>query len=183
MMSAAAYPARTTAAASGRSERHAPAGTQHTATLRLDGAQARNPSLLCSIVRRPLAKALADDLRVIPLDHNVSRGSAVVQTIVVEIPTDTDIVVKARAAAKALVEREHRITLSKMVAYDRVASSVGVSAGWLRKFVGGYEAKPDLTVGFNILALHERLIAPRSISARNGHDEGESDDEMELDGS
>ena len=100
------------------------------------------------------------------------------RTIVVEIPTD--IVAKARSAAKALVEREHRITLSKMVAYDRVASSVGVSAGWLRKFVGGYEAKPDLTVGFNIIALHERLIAPRNAFARTGHDdEGEKDDGQE----
>lgn len=87
------------------------------------------------------------------------------RTFTVEIPTD--IVAHARSCARALVEREHRLTLSKMLAYERVAASIGASSGWLRKFVGGYEAKPDLVVGFNIIALHAHINS-KAISVAEG---------------
>ena len=66
-----------------------------------------------------------------------------------------------RSAAQALVEREERTTGSRMVAYVNVASMVGVSAEWLRKFVKQHgEAKsPDLEVGFNIMAVYDRVVS------------------------
>ena len=65
-----------------------------------------------------------------------------------------------KSAAQALIEREERRTGSRMVAYVNVAASVGASWEWLRKFVSpsSHEAKrPDIEVGFNILALCDRL--------------------------
>lgn len=59
-----------------------------------------------------------------------------------------------RRAAVSLVERELRNSGSRMAAYEIVAQMVGVSSSWVRKFVGrNPNVKPDLIVGYNILAL------------------------------
>ena len=147
------------AAVPGRAARFGSAGfdTQYPTAPRAR-AQDRIPSFAYSIRRTPLAKA-ADDQSPFLDACSVSRGVAQVSKSFVETPTD--IVSAARSAARALVEREHRLTLSKMLAYERVAASIGASPGWLRKFVGGYEAKPDLIIGFNILAHYARVTAPR----------------------
>jgi hypothetical protein len=63
-----------------------------------------------------------------------------------------------RSRAQALVERAERQTGSRMSAYEAVARSVGVSPGWLRKLIKGYEAKePRATVFENIRAHFEAL--------------------------
>jgi hypothetical protein len=64
----------------------------------------------------------------------------------------------ARTAALNLVERYERHTGSRMAAYEIVATTVGTSASWLRKFIKGYEAKePGLTVGWNLIAHHQAV--------------------------
>ncbi len=61
-----------------------------------------------------------------------------------------------RERANALVERAERRTGSRMAAYEVVAQAVGVSPGWLRKLVKGYEAKePRATIFENIRANYE----------------------------
>jgi hypothetical protein len=61
-----------------------------------------------------------------------------------------------RAQANALVERAERATGSRMAAYEQVAQTVGTSAGWIRKFIKGYEAKePRATLYENIRASYE----------------------------
>lgn len=60
-----------------------------------------------------------------------------------------------RTAAKELVAREERNTGSRMAAYDRIASMIGASEHWLRKFVSGYETGLPLVTGYNILSLYE----------------------------
>jgi hypothetical protein len=63
-----------------------------------------------------------------------------------------------RAAAFALVERAERHTGSRMAAYQMVASTVGTSPDWLRKFIKGREAKePGWTAGWNILDQYNRI--------------------------
>jgi hypothetical protein len=47
-----------------------------------------------------------------------------------------DLTEQTRPFVVGLVEREVRHTGSRMAAYDRVASMVGVSASWLRKLTG-----------------------------------------------
>jgi hypothetical protein len=43
-----------------------------------------------------------------------------------------------------------------MAAYEQVAQTVGTSAGWIRKFIKGYEAKePRATLYENIRASYE----------------------------
>ncbi len=64
------------------------------------------------------------------------------------------VVTQTRAMAMFLVEREERRTGSRMAAYDVVASSVGTSTSWLRKFIGRQDVAPDLVVGFNIRTLY-----------------------------
>lgn len=59
-----------------------------------------------------------------------------------------------RAAAEELVSYEERRTGSRMAAYVDVASAVGATASWVRKFIGrSPDAKPGLVVGINILRL------------------------------
>ncbi len=53
----------------------------------------------------------------------------------------TETVDRVRPFAAALVERAERQTGSRMAAYERVASTVGVSDGWLRKLIG---RQPDI---------------------------------------
>jgi hypothetical protein len=61
-----------------------------------------------------------------------------------------------RSRANALVERAERQTGSRMAAYEMVAQTVGVSPGWLRKLIKGYEAKePRATIYENIRAHYE----------------------------
>lgn len=61
-----------------------------------------------------------------------------------------------RSRANALVERAERQTGSRMAAYEMVAQTVGVSPGWLRKLIKGYEAKePRATIYENIRANYE----------------------------
>jgi hypothetical protein len=61
-----------------------------------------------------------------------------------------------RAQAHALVDRAERATGSRMAAYEQVAQTVGTSAGWIRKFIKGYEAKePRATLYENIRASYE----------------------------
>ena len=63
-----------------------------------------------------------------------------------------------RAQANELVTRAERTTGSRMAAYEQVARTVGASAGWIRKFVRGYEAKePRATLYENIRANYEAL--------------------------
>lgn len=58
--------------------------------------------------------------------------------------------------ATELFERAKRQTGSKMLAYERVADAIGVSPGWFRKYVKGYEAKePKASVYENIRAHYE----------------------------
>lgn len=61
-----------------------------------------------------------------------------------------------RDRASALVERAERKTGSRMSAYETVAQSIGVSPGWLRKLIKGYEAKePRATIYENIRLSYE----------------------------
>jgi hypothetical protein len=63
-----------------------------------------------------------------------------------------------RSAANFLVERAERQTGSRMAAYESVASTVGTSASWLRKFIKGDEAKqPGWITGWNILDQYSRI--------------------------
>ena len=64
----------------------------------------------------------------------------------------------SRNAAAALVDREERRTGSRMLAYEIVAQTVGISPEWLRKFVKSNEAKePRLTVGFNLIQVYRQV--------------------------
>lgn len=66
------------------------------------------------------------------------------------------IIESTRARAAFLVAREERSAGSRMAAYERVASLVGTSAEWLRKFIGRDErCKPSLVTGANIISLYE----------------------------
>jgi hypothetical protein len=63
-----------------------------------------------------------------------------------------------RSAASLLIERAERQTGSRMAAYDVVASALGTSASWLRKFIKGREIKePGWTTGWRILDQYSRL--------------------------
>lgn len=63
-----------------------------------------------------------------------------------------------RSRANVLVERAERQTGSRMAAYEMVAQTVGVSPGWLRKLIKGYEAKePRASIYENIKAHYVAL--------------------------
>jgi hypothetical protein len=63
----------------------------------------------------------------------------------------------ARSAGFALVQREAHRTGSKMVAYENVASAVGASSSWLRRFVKGYpDAGLSFVTGCNLIGLYEQ---------------------------
>lgn len=72
--------------------------------------------------------------------------------------------------ATELFERAKRQTGSKMLAYERVASAIGVSPGWFRKYVKGYEAKePKASVYENIRANYEAFC--NRVEQENKNDE------------
>lgn len=74
--------------------------------------------------------------------------------------TTADITALTRSAAATMVQRRERDSGSRMVVYEQVASMIGVSSSWLRKFIGrSPDAKPSLVTGFNILALYDRMCA------------------------
>lgn len=78
------------------------------------------------------------------------------------------IVDRARFAAVELVRREERSTGSRMTAYDRVGSMIGASPGWLRKFIGrNPDVRPDLVVGWNLLAFYDRVCTRVEQAAEN----------------
>lgn len=80
----------------------------------------------------------------------------------------TQIVDRARFAAVELVRLEERLTGSRMAAYDRVGSMVGASAGWVRKFIGrNPDVRPDLVVGWNLLAFYDRVCTRVEQAADN----------------
>jgi transposase-like protein len=61
-----------------------------------------------------------------------------------------------RAQATELVARAKLKSGSLMIAYADVAKTVGTSAGWIRKFIKGYEAKePKASLYENIRANYE----------------------------
>lgn len=66
-----------------------------------------------------------------------------------------------RGMASALVDRAERDTRSRMLAYQRVAGAVGVSASWIRKFIAGKaDAKRvSLVTGLTIIDNYRRLCA------------------------
>jgi hypothetical protein len=63
--------------------------------------------------------------------------------------TAEDTIEKARPFVLALVQREERNSGSRMAAYERVASLVGVNPSWLRKLLG---RQPGI-----VLAAHELI--------------------------
>ena len=67
---------------------------------------------------------------------------------------------QTRRMAGALVERAERDVGSRMSAYERVATTIGVSASWLRKFVRGYvDVKgPSFVAGLKIIDQYETLV-------------------------
>ncbi len=70
--------------------------------------------------------------------------------------TSATITSLTRSRAAALVERAERQSGSRMTAYEMVANAVGVSPGWLRKLIKGYEAKePRATIFENIRVNYE----------------------------
>jgi hypothetical protein len=63
--------------------------------------------------------------------------------------TAEDTIERARPFVLALVQREERNSGSRMAAYERVASLVGVNSSWLRKLLG---RQPGI-----VLAAHELI--------------------------
>lgn len=75
-----------------------------------------------------------------------------------------------RSRAHALVERAERKTGSRMAAYASVAHAVGVSPGWLRKLVRGYEAKEPRAAAYENIRRHYQALCER-IERENEIDE------------
>lgn len=71
--------------------------------------------------------------------------------------TTAEITDLTRMRATELVNRAERRSGSRMSAYELVARSVGVSPGWLRRFIKNYEAarEPRATFYENIRANYE----------------------------
>jgi hypothetical protein len=68
----------------------------------------------------------------------------------------------SRNAAAFLVERAERKTGSRMVAYHDVATKVGATPDWIRKFIKGQEAKePKWTIGWNLIEHCYELLCSR----------------------
>lgn len=80
-----------------------------------------------------------------------------------------DMTALTRATATDWVAREERQTGSRMTAYDNVASAIGTSSSWLRKFVNNSaDAKePGWTVGWNILASYRQICERVEKAAEN----------------
>lgn len=63
-----------------------------------------------------------------------------------------------RELAEHMVALVEQRTGSRMSAYQTVASAIGTSSSWLRKFIAGREAKePGWTTGWNILDQYSRI--------------------------
>lgn len=62
-----------------------------------------------------------------------------------------------RPIAVVLVDREERHTRSRMTAYQRIASRVGVSSSWLQKLIGRRPVSVALHEGMNLLMAYRRL--------------------------
>lgn len=61
----------------------------------------------------------------------------------------------AKLEAGELFDNARKKSGSKMLAYAEIASAIGVSPGWFRKYINGYEAKePKATVYENIRAAY-----------------------------
>lgn len=74
--------------------------------------------------------------------------------------SNVDIIGPTRRMATLLVERQERVTGSKMTAYDDIASAIGASSSWLRDFIGrSPRVKPDLQVGWNIITQYRKWCA------------------------
>ena len=70
----------------------------------------------------------------------------------------------SRNAAEFLVEREERRTGSRMTAYSIVASKIGATPDWLRKFISdnGREAKePKWSIGWNLIEHCYEMLCTR----------------------
>ncbi len=71
--------------------------------------------------------------------------------------TMSALVMDVRNQAASLVRDAENHTQSRMLAYERVGQSVGVSGMWVRGFVKGYERYSlSHVVAMNIRALYER---------------------------
>jgi len=88
--------------------------------------------------------------RILRMRQNIFRKR---QTMI----TAADTTDRARPIAAALVEREERTTRSRMTAYDRVASRIGVSASWLQKLIGRRHVAIAAHEFFNLYAAYQRL--------------------------
>lgn len=164
------------AAASGRSERHAPAGTQHTATPRDHAAQARIPALLLSITRRPLAKAPEGD-RSNPIESTVSRGVFQVFKSFLQSAqlTAAESVEQAARCANDISQFESRGPGDLENAWHRVETKYGIPASlfWSLRY-----RKPKQIAAHHfarLLAARED-IAARKLRAFTNGSEGEKDD-------
>ena len=82
--------------------------------------------------------------------------------------TAEELLFRVRPLASALIDHKRRETGSKMTAYERVASSVGGSASWLRKLLGR-QPNVDLAAHqyMNIVALYRKLCERIEAEAEN----------------
>lgn len=81
-----------------------------------------------------------------------------------------DTIDQARPFVATLVERYERETGSKMVAYERIASTIGVTPSWLRKLVGRDASIRELAAHeyLNIVMAYRTLC--ERIEASAAHD-------------
>lgn len=111
--------------------------------------------------------------RVLRHAHNMNEGIVQVEPKAVgksKMISTAQVTGIARTQASELFEDAKRKTGSKMIAYENVAKAVGVSPGWFRKFVKGYEAKePKASVYENILANYEAFC--KRVETENTIDE------------
>jgi hypothetical protein len=73
--------------------------------------------------------------------------------------TRADMTHETRAYVVALIERERKILGSRMSAYERIASMVGVSSDWLQKIIGRRFCEVEAHEFLNIQFAYERLCS------------------------
>jgi Mg-chelatase subunit ChlI len=104
---------------------------------------------------------------------NLHERIVQVRTLIVRKSTmikSTTTISTSRAQATELVARAKRESGSLMIAYADVARTVGTSAGWIRKFIKGYEAKePKASLYENIRENYEAFCD--RVEQENEHDE------------
>lgn len=84
------------------------------------------------------------------------------------MPSASEVMNNTRGFVAALVEREERISGSRMVAYENVAAQLGKSATWVRRIFKGYpDAMPDFVTGLNIVSLYDRICSRVELEAAN----------------